>query len=169
MLQVDLNDLARGPVETPGEIAGDDPALAGMNLRLAAPVRVTGRLQEAGEGRFYWQGSLRAVVTGECRRCLTPVTAPVTADIGALFSQESDASDDPDAFPVAPDASVIDVTPAVREELALVAPEFLLCREDCRGLCPRCGHDLNTGPCTCPPVTDPRWAGLAGLKDKLSR
>jgi uncharacterized protein len=97
------------------------------------------------------------------------VTVPVTAEIGALFSQETDAEDDPDCYPVSPDASVIDLIPAVREELALTAPDFLLCREDCSGLCPRCGRDLNTGPCTCPPDTDPRWAGLAGLKDKLSR
>jgi len=166
MLQVDPNELARGPVETRGEIAGDDPLLAGLDIRLAAPVRVTGRLQEAGAGRFYWQGSFQTAVAGECRRCLTPVTVPLAAEIGALFSQEPDASEDPDAFPVAPDASVIDVTPAVREELALVAPEYLLCRDDCRGLCPRCGHDLNAGPCACPPVTDPRWAGLAGLKSK---
>jgi len=169
MLQVDPKELARGPVETRGEIAGDDPALAGLDVRLAAPVRVRGRLQAAGEGRCYWQGSLETVVAGECRRCLTPVTAPVQAEIGALFSQEPDAPDDPDVFPVAPDASVIDVTPAVREELALVAPAYLLCRDDCRGLCPRCGHDLNAGPCACPPTTDPRWAGLAGVKDTPAR
>jgi len=169
MLQVDPKELARGPVETREEIAGDAPALAGVDVQLAAPVRVRGRMQATGEGRFYWQGSLETVVTGECRRCLTPVTVPVKAEIGALFSQEPDASDDPDVFPVAPDARALDVTPAVREELALVAPEYLLCRDDCRGLCPRCGHDLNTGPCTCPPATDPRWAGLAGWNDQRSR
>ncbi|HEY6784308.1 MAG TPA: DUF177 domain-containing protein [Gemmatimonadales bacterium] len=169
MLQVDPKELARGPVDTPGEIAGDDPAFAGLGLQLVAPVRVAGRLQEAGEGRFYWQGSFRTEVSGECRRCLAPVTVPIAAEVGALFSQETDAEDDPDCYAVPPDARVIDVTPAVREELALTAPEFLLCREDCQGLCPRCGRDLNMGPCDCPPVTDPRWTGLAGLKDKLSQ
>ena len=168
MLQVDPKELARGPVDTPGEIAGDDPAFAGLGIRLAKPVRVAGRLQEAGEGRFYWQGSLETRVAGECRRCLTPVEAPVRADIGALFAQGADAEDDPDCYAVSPDARVIDLIPAVREELALAAPEFLLCREDCKGLCPRCGRDLNSGPCDCPPVTDPRWAGLSGLKDKQS-
>lgn len=169
MLQVDPKELAGGPVETPGEIARDDPAFAGLGVTLGAPVAVAGRLQETGEGRFYWQGSLRTVVEGQCRRCLAPVTLPVTAQIGALFSQGPDAEDDPDCYAVSPDARVIDVTPAVREELALTAPEFLLCREDCKGLCPRCGHDLNQGPCACPPATDPRWAGLEGLKSKLSR
>jgi uncharacterized protein len=169
MLKVDPNELARGPVDTPGEIAGDDPAFAGLSIQFASPVRVVGRLQETGEGRFYWQGSLRTVVAGECRRCLAPVTMPVTAEFGALFSQGADAEDDPDCYAVSPDASVIDLTPAVREELVLAAPAFLECREDCKGLCPRCGRDLNLGPCDCPPVTDPRWAALEGLKDKLSR
>ena len=169
MLQVDPKELARGPVDTPGELPGDAPVLDGLGFQLAAPVRVAGRLQETGEGRFYWHGSLQTVVAGECRRCLVPVSLPVTAEIGALFSEGADAEDDPDCYPVSPDASVIDLTPAVREELALAAPAFLLCREDCKGLCPRCGQNLNTGPCNCPPVTDPRWGGLAGLKDKLSR
>ena len=169
MLQVDPKELARGPVDTPGEIAGDDPAFAGLGIQLASPVRVVGRLQEAGEGRFYWQGSLRTVVAGECRRCLAPVTVPVTAEVGVLFSQGADAEDDPDCYAVSPDASVIDLIPAVREELVLAAPAFLECREDCKGLCPRCGRDLNLGPCACPPATDPRWAALEGLKDKLSR
>jgi uncharacterized protein len=169
MLKVDLRDLARGPFETTGEIAGDDPLFEGLNVKLAHPVRVTGRMQAAGEGRFYWQGSLETLVTGECRRCLNPVTAELRAEAGALFSQDPDAQDDPDAYAIPLDAAVIDVTPVVREELVLAAPAFLLCREDCRGLCPRCGRDLNAGACGCPPVTDMRWQGLAALKDLLSR
>src|SRR2546422_2859983 len=40
--------------------------------------------------------------------------------------------------------------PAVREELLLAVPQWVVCRDDCRGLCPRCGKDLNAGPCGCP-------------------
>jgi len=130
-------------------------------------VKVAGRLQGTGEGRFYWQGTVETAVSGECRRCLVPVEAPVRAEIGALFSQERDAEDDPDTYPLAPDAIEVDVTQAVREELMLVVPRFVQCREDCRGLCPRCGQDLNAGPCACPPVTDARWGGLEALKGKL--
>lgn len=170
MLEIDLRELAHGPVETEGELAGDDPLFADLGLTLAEPVRVRGRLQAAGEGRFYWTGSLRTVVGRTCRRCLAPVTTPVAVQVGALFSQGPDAGDDPDAYPVAPDARHIDVRPAVREELILAAPEYVLCREDCRGLCPRCGKDLNAGPCGCPPQTrrpDGRWQGLAALRDTL--
>ena len=167
MLQVDLRELARGPVNTRGELAAGDPLLEGVGVALTQPVRVDGRLQAIGEGRFYWQGSLRTVAVGECRRCLQPVTAPVNAQVGALFSQEPDAADDPDAYPLASDAVAVDLRPALREELILAVPRYLECRPDCRGLCPRCGKDLNAGRCGCPPATDLRWAALAALKDKL--
>jgi uncharacterized protein len=68
---------------------------------------------------------------------------------------------------VAPDASEIDVTPAVREELLLAAPQYVVCRDDCKGLCPQCGKDLNAGLCDCKPAVDARWQPLKALKDKL--
>ncbi len=168
MLRVDLRELAQGPVETSGELAQDDPAIEGTDLTLREPVRVGGRLQAIGDGRFYWHGTARTVVKGECRRCLTPADAPVNLEIGALFTQDPEALEDPDSYPVAPDATEIDVTPSVREELLLAAPRYVLCREDCKGMCPQCGQDLNAGPCGCAPATDARWQPLKSLKDKLS-
>ncbi len=168
MLQVDLRELARGPVETKAELARDDPLFEGVAIALADPVAVAGRLQATGDGRFYWHGSLRTRISGECRRCLAPVSRAVTADIGVLFTQDPDALEDPDSYPLPPEATVIDLTPAVREELLLAVPQYLECRPDCRGLCPRCGQDLNAGPCGCAPATvDLRWAALAALKGKL--
>ncbi|HEY6090436.1 MAG TPA: DUF177 domain-containing protein [Gemmatimonadales bacterium] len=167
MLRVDLRELARGPVETRGELTQDDPALAGAEIQLKEPVVVGGRLQSIGEDRFYWQGTATTVIAGECRRCLVPVATPLSLEIGALFSQDPEAQDDPDAYPVAPDATEVDVTPAIREELFLAAPRYVLCREDCKGLCPQCGKDLNAGPCGCAPRADARWQPLMALKDKL--
>src|SRR5258705_3280651 len=168
MLRVDLRELARvGAVETRGELKQDDPALEGTDIRLREPVVVTGRLQRIGEGRFYWQGALRTVIQGECRRCLTPVATPFGLEIGALFAQDGEALEDPEAYPVPTDATDIDVTPAVREELMLAAPRYPQCRDDCQGFCPQCGKDLNAGPCGCAPATDARWQPLKALKDKL--
>src|SRR5207253_8081645 len=73
MLQVDLRELARGPVETQGQLAGNDPLFEGLDVVLAEPVHVAGRLHAAGEGRFYWRGSLHTRMAGQCRRCLVPV------------------------------------------------------------------------------------------------
>jgi uncharacterized protein len=167
MLQVDLRELAQGPVETKGELALGDPALAGVDVALRGPVVVGGRLQAIGDGRFYWHGTVQAVAHGECRRCLVPMDTPLKLDVGALFTQNPEAVDDPDSYPVAPEATEIDVTPAVREELLLAAPRYVVCREDCKGICPQCGKDLNAGPCACAPVTEARWQPLQALKDKL--
>ena len=49
------------------------------------------------------------------------------------------------------------------ELLELEFPRKILCREDCRGLCPHCGHDLNLGPCDCKPEIDPRWEPLQAI------
>lgn len=169
MLRVDLRELARtGAVETRGELAQDDPALAGTEISLKEPVVVGGRLQSIGQDRFYWQGTVRTVVQGQCTRCLTAVVTPVDLEVGTLFTQDPEAVDDPDSYPVAPEATEIDLTPAVREELVLATPRYVLCREECKGLCSQCGRDLNAGACSCAPATDARWQPLKSLKDLLS-
>ncbi len=167
MLLVDLREFAHGAVETRAELAGDDPLFEGVDVALAGPVHVTGRLQAAGEARFYWRGSLATVVASECRRCLQAVSVTVKADIHALFTKDQDALEDPDCYPVPREATQIDLRPAVREELLLAVPQWVLCRDDCRGLCPRCGKDLNAGACGCALPVDDRWQPLAALKDMV--
>src|SRR3989442_2924504 len=116
MLRVDLRELAQGrAVETQGQLKQDDPALEGTDITLTEPVTVRGRLQSSGEGRFYWQGTARPVVQGQCRRCLTPVATPLQLEIGELFTQDPDALQDPESDPAVPDRPPIAVAPAVRE------------------------------------------------------
>src|SRR5258706_9362183 len=100
MLRVDLRELSQGrAVETRGELKQGDPVLEGTEVRLQAPVAVQGRLQAIGEDRFYWQGTARPVVGGECRRGLDPVEAAVQLEIGALVTQGPDAPDYPERYP----------------------------------------------------------------------
>ncbi len=54
----------------------------------------------------------------------------------------------------------------VAQQMYLEIPEKALCRPDCKGLCPRCGADLNQGPCLCPPEADPRWTALGQFSKK---
>ena len=56
---------------------------------------------------------------------------------------------------------------AMREQVLLATPVKLVCREDCKGLCPHCGSNLNVEPCNCQQPSDPRWAALSDLKNKL--
>lgn len=155
MLRVDIRDLDRGPVETDARLPAADPLFEGLGLTLVEPVDVTGRLQATAEGEYLWRGHIRTTVAAECRRCLTPVRRPVDAGADVLFSSDPDAADDPSVYPLAETAAVVDVGEAVREELALAADPYVLCREDCAGLCPRCGADLNAGACHCAAPAEP--------------
>lgn len=150
MLRVDIRDLRRGPVETAELLDGADPVLADLGVGLVGPVQVTGVMQGVPERRTVsWRGRLRATVRGECRRCLADVDTPLDLSVDAVFSADPDAADDPGVYAWPDPLTAVDLAPMVREELLLAAPAFVLCREDCAGLCPRCGADLNLGACDC--------------------
>ncbi|HEU5219772.1 MAG TPA: DUF177 domain-containing protein [Gemmatimonadales bacterium] len=149
MLEVDIRELRHGPVETTGELAAADPLFEGLEVPLDGPLSVGGTLERAGQNGFFWHGRFDGQVRSVCRRCLTEFVMPVAQSVEVMFSPDPDLQDDPSVYPLAEQAARVDVRPAVREELALAVDYFPLCREDCRGLCPRCGADLNRGACTC--------------------
>jgi uncharacterized protein len=163
MLRIDLAAVREGPVAVADRVAPDDPLLKATGLALATPLAVGGRLSTAGEDKFYWQASIETVVRAQCRRCLAPVDVPISESLGLVFVREEDARDEDDCYIVPRRASVLDLSEAVREELLLAVPQYVVCRDDCRGLCKRCGADLNAGPCDCAPEMDPRWEALTKL------
>ncbi len=163
MLRIDLAAVREGPVAIADQLAPDDPLVVATGLALAAPLSVSGRLSSAGEGKYYWQAMLETVVRAECRRCLAPVDVPVAQSLGLVFVSGDEAEGEEDCYRVPRRASVLDLAEAVREELLLAVPQFVECRKDCRGLCPRCGADLNAGPCGCSVEMDPRWEALTKL------
>ena len=149
MLRIDLRDLDRGPVETNTDLPPDDAAFADLGLSLDGPLEVRGRMQETGAHEYFWRARLSGKTVGQCRRCLADLRIPLEAEVNLMFSGDPDAEDDPSVHPLPPRATHIDLLQAVREEVALAVPGFPLCREDCAGLCPRCGADLNAGRCGC--------------------
>jgi len=161
MLSFDIRSLSSKAAHVDGAVAPDDPVWQEGDPLPSEPVRVTGRLSAAGPDRFYWHGRIEGSASGPCRRCLTDTTVHVREEAHVIFSQggEGDA-DDPDVFQVEPGAVELDLRPAVREQWLLHVPAYPLCREDCKGLCARCGTDLNAGTCDCPPSTDSRWDAL---------
>jgi uncharacterized protein len=155
MLQVDLRDVRRGPVITDAEVPADDPLLEGLALQFVTPVTVRGRVQATEEDEYLWRATIEARVAGECRRCLNPVEQDVSIDADVLFSADPDAADDPSVYALDASATALELGQAVREELALAVSPFPLCRDDCAGLCPGCGADLNAGPCGCTASAEP--------------
>lgn len=126
-----------------------DPLLAGLAVQLESPVDVQGELQEAGEGEYLWRATLGTTIACSCRRCLSDVSREVEVDVDVMFSTDLSAADDPSVYPLPESATGVDLAEAVRQELALAVPEFVLCRDECAGLCSTCGADLNAGPCDC--------------------
>jgi uncharacterized protein len=155
MLLVDIRDLNKGAVETTGRIERDDPLFEGLGLEFDAPVEVRGRLSRAGDDNFLWQTKLQGNARGTCRRCLTDVAIPFDLSLNVMFSADPDVAEDPAVYPLKAPVMQVDLQPAVREEIALAVTAFPLCREDCAGLCPRCGADLNAGPCNCKASAEP--------------
>ena len=149
MLCTDVRLLKKGPVETNDTLDPKDPTFEGLDLDLDDQLQVRGRLQASGEGDYFWHATLTGTVRVACRRCLTEIAYPLEAKVDVLFSADPDAADDPSVYPLEEPVNEVDVRPAVREEVALAVPAFPLCREDCAGLCPHCGANLNLGPCGC--------------------
>lgn len=167
MLRVEIAALDRRPVDISGKLGSDDPLFEDFIFELTEPVSVTGRISSAGLGRFYWRGEIVTSVRASCRRCLAPTPLPIAAQVNVVFTEDQDAAD-PSEYVVPEGTHVLELHQAVREELILAMPEYVLCREECKGLCAVCGTDLNVGSCNCQPSTDPRWGALETLKTKLS-
>ena len=155
MLRIAIRDLQRGPVETRGELSPRDPAFAGLDLPLDGPVSVEGELQATEGDDLLWRGTIHANATLPCRRCLVDVGYRVDRRVDVLLTSDAEAAEDPSVYPLPAAATQVDLSAVVREELALEVPGFVLCRDDCAGLCPKCGADLNAVPCACARSAEP--------------
>lgn len=166
MLSFDIRALEAHAEAVDGALSPTDEVWQVGDPLPQAPIRVTGRLSSAGPDRFYFSGRIEGTARGECRRCLTDVTTTVALDSHLVFSavQEDDEDDESDAYAFDSAAPELDLREAVREEWLLNVPAFPLCRDDCAGLCPRCGVDRNAaadaGGCGCAPDADARWDAL---------
>lgn len=167
MLSFDIRSVESRAVQVDAMLPPDDPVWQQGDPVPTTPLRVTGRLSAAGAGRFYWHGRLAGDVVLPCRRCLADATVHVQDEAHVIFAEAgSDESEDPDVYVLDERSKQIDLRPAVREQWMLNAPGFALCRDDCRGLCPRCGKDLNEGPCECADARDARWDALRRVQAK---
>ena len=106
-----------------------------------------------------------------CSRCLNTFGQPLTIKfeeeylptVDIITGAPLDISEDAGAFTI-DKHHILDLNEAVRQYALLVTPMKPLCREECHGLCPECGKNLNEGPCGCPATeADPRWAKLTHL------
>lgn len=122
-------------------------------------VSFTGHI-ETIDGGVVTEGVVRTSWAGECRRCLGRAEGPIEVSVREVFEQNPTEGE---TYLLERDH--IDLEPLVREAVMLELPIAPLCKDDCAGLCPQCGINLNESSCDCAKdVIDPRWAALDELK-----
>jgi len=170
MLGVDLGRLSReDSVLVEASVPADDKLWEGSGIAWDGPVDVKLRASFAGSGEIVGRGTVRGGLRQECRRCLRPVQGEFNEDLTIVFvEREADeSSGDGDEYVFDPTRGELDLSDAVREEVILALNPYVVCDPECRGLCPRCGANLNEGPCGCAgEERDPRWEALRALKDR---
>jgi uncharacterized protein len=149
----------------------DELSLEVEDVRLAERVEVNGRGRRTSDA-IQVSGALKTKVETPCARCLKPVVVPIATQFSERFvtavswrSEEQHELDREDLDLALFDGESIDLDQLVREEIVLAVPTQVLCREDCKGLCPTCGIDRNLAACECEARSvDSRWEKLKDLR-----
>ena len=130
------------------------------------PVTAEGEVRNTA-GVYLMSGTVKTTLHGVCDRCACDVVKPVEFPLHAILTAEYtgvDGEEDPWLFLMENDC--VDLDDVVTTTFVLSMDSKFLCREDCKGLCCRCGKNLNDGPCDCQPDADPRLAVLKQLLTK---
>ena len=160
---VNISDLvdkpgARRRERVEGQLA-EPVTVVDSRLRTSVPVVVDAVLEWVLDGLLA-TGTVEGAWEGPCRRCLRPVQGALRSDVQELFE-----SNPREGESYRLDHDRVDLEPLAREAMVLALPLAPLCQEDCLGLCPTCGADLNDGACDCPTAEpDVRWAALDVLR-----
>ena len=149
----------------------DELPLGETDIRLFAPVRITGRVRRDGY-EVELTGELQTEAEIACGRCLQPVQTPIATEFDERFVSSVSWRDEelhelkPEDLNLAVfSGEAIDLDELVREEILLAVPSHVLCRDDCKGLCAICGVDRNLKSCECEPKEiDSRWQKLKELQ-----
>ncbi len=153
------------------EFDPDEIDLDGERVSLRGKTTFNGEIKLV-DARAHLSGKVNAEVLLDCTRCLEPISRNFEFRFRSIFvgSVDEDTNAEAEVSDDALDESLvengqIDIAEAVREQLMLTLPEQIFCREDCKGLCAKCGSDLNLIDCKCADdEIDPRWAALKNLK-----
>jgi len=168
-MQINVSQLLKAPIGSTREFSLDDP-LAILDGGPEKPVTGDVSLIKTHRG-ILAKGQVETVVPLECSRCLKTFKNKLTVNIEEEYFPSLDVNsgtplelpDEPDGFTI-DEHHILDLSEAIRQNALLAIPMKPLCREDCAGLCPVCGKDLNKEQCGCDKGNiDPRWMKLADL------
>jgi uncharacterized protein len=169
MLELDLARLEREQrIRVEASVHADDPLWNGTELTFREPLRLRAEARRAGADvlvELEYEGEL----TVACRRCLEDVAVEIADRATLLFRSGLDDAEAAveDVYALPPRARELSLREPLREHVLLSAPRHVICREACRGLCPRCGANRNEVECECGVVEeDERWAPLRRLRSE---
>jgi uncharacterized protein len=179
---MDLAELELHPIDFQEEFLPGVIDL-GVDVRQLAPLKSSGRAQlvEEHHGKhaviedIRLQGALSTTLELACARCLDPVVQKVTRDFELLYRPQGADAGSEELSVTAAEAEVgyyqgegLLLEDVLREQVLLAVPIKVICRDDCKGLCPTCGVNRNIESCSCaPPLGDPRWSALKDIREKL--
>lgn len=178
----DLKELELHPIDFAEEFSPGAIDL-GADVRQLTPMSSKGRVELVEEHHGKRKvikdvrvcGQLATSLGLTCARCLEPVQQKVSRQFELLYRPRgTDAGRDELSVTDAEaeigyyDGPGILLEDVLREQVLLAVPLKVICRENCKGLCPHCGKNLNQEPCSCSvPAEDPRWAALKDIRVRL--
>lgn len=165
---VDLNSFGREfEIDTRLDAAEID--LDVTNAKVVSDVAVLGRLVKHSHS-IGLSGEIKTTVEIDCDRCLESIQSPVSIDLDLEFVGLRDFAKDANLEVASDDLKIdladdaIDLAEIAREQILLDLPQQFFCSEGCKGLCTKCGANLNLTECNCiEQEIDPRWAALKNL------
>ena len=179
---IEIRELERHPLDFDEHLAPGTIDF-GTEVKQKSKLNSKGRAQlvQEHEGRHQVINDIRLVgdlvtnVELACARCLDPITRDIASNFDLLYRPlGADAGKEELSVTVA-EAEVsyyhgegVLLEDVLREQVLLALPLRAICRDDCKGLCPHCGKNLNLEQCNCAePLEDPRWSALKDIKEKL--
>lgn len=165
-MKLDLKQIARQPgAILPFEFRMDLSDLEWNGERpVTQPVHVEGRVRNMA-GALLLNAAMNTTLSLTCDRCTKPFTREKTAEYETLLASELENGENDDIVLLDKDGQ-LDLDELMRDVFLLGMDTKNLCSEDCKGLCPGCGADLNVEPCRCKKEVDPRLAKLAELLEQ---
>ncbi len=158
-------------IDRPGESVSFSTSVDLSDLRygnsypVSEPVKAEGTVRNTA-GVLMMKGDITTCIHGVCDRCAREFDRDIHFPIDVVLVTEfaDEENEDEWVFPLEGDSANLD--DIVRTVFVLNLDSKLLCKEDCKGICCRCGKNLNDGPCNCQKELDPRFAALQQLLKK---
>jgi uncharacterized protein len=179
---IDIHELELHPVDFAEELAPGVVDL-GADCLQRGPLKASGRAELVPEHHGKHERLLDIRVHGDfsttlevpCARCLDPVVSDVRNTYDLLYRPEGSDAGKEELSVTAAEAEIsyyagngLELKDVLQEQVLLAVPLKMVCRTDCKGLCPSCGRNRNLEPCDCAEKNeDPRWAGLQDIRKQL--